>query len=322
MVVLLLVLGAEFVNGFHDAPNAIATVVSTRVMRPYQALLMAAVLNVTGALWGTAVAHTIGTGFVKPEVVGLGTVAGGVIAVILWNTLTWLYALPTSTSHALVAGITGAGLAVAGPKALLSSGWVKVVTGLGFSTFVGFALGLVIMTVLYRIFARSTPLRVRRIFGRLQVLSAASMAFAHGSNDGQKFIGVFTLTLLLAGVIKQFHVPIWVIFICAITMGLGTAVGGSRIIRTMGMRLTHLEPVQGFAAETSAALSILLASHLGVPLSTTHTINTAIMGVGATRRLSAVRWGVGSDIVSAWVLTFPACALIGFLVGCLERWLF
>ncbi len=319
VLVLLLVLGAEFVNGFTDAPNAIATVVSTRVLRPYQALLMATVLNVLGAFSGIAVATTIGKGIVRPEAINLATVAAAMVGIISWSTLAWRYGLPTSESHALVAGLAGAALAGAGPRALLWEGWKKVIIGLGFSTFLGFAFGLFLMAALYRLFARSSPMRVRRVFGKLQTLSAASMAFGHGSNDGQKFIGVFTLTLLLAGVTKEFRVPVWVILVCATTMGLGTAFGGWRIIRTMGVRLTRLEPVQGFAAETSAALSILLASHLGVPLSTTHTINTAIMGVGTTRRFSAVRWGVGGEIVSAWILTFPACALIGFLVGYAER---
>ncbi len=318
-IVLLLVLGAEFVNGFTDAPNSIATVVSTRVLRPYQALLMAAALNVIGALSGTAVAATIGKGIVSPEVINLGTVGAAMVAIVLWSTLAWIYGLPTSESHALVAGLAGAALAVAGPQALLWEGWTTVIIGLGFSPFLGFGIALVLMTSLYWLFARASPMRVRRIFGKLQILSAASMALGHGSNDGQKFIGAFSLALLLGGVTTEFHVPVWVILLCATTMGVGTAFGGWRIIRTMGMRLTHLEPVQGFAAETSAALSILLASHLGVPLSTTHTINTAIMGVGATRRFSAVRWGVGGDIVTAWILTFPVCALLGFLIGSVER---
>lgn len=312
--VLLLVLAAEFVNGWTDAPNAIATVVSTRVLSPYQALIMATVLNVVGTMSGTAVAATIGKGIVKPEVINLTTVGAAMVGIIFWSTLAWYYGLPTSESHALVAGLTGAGLATAGPSALLWEGWSKVLIGLVFSTFLGFFGGLFIMGTLYRLLADSRPGSVRRSFGRLQVLSAAFMAFSHGSNDGQKFIGAFSLALLLGGILPEFQIPLWVILVCALTMGVGTAVGGWRIVRTMGLRLTKLEPVQGFAAETGAALTIELASRLGIPLSTTHTISTAIVGVGTTRRFSAVRWGVTMEIVTAWILTFPVCGLIAWLV--------
>ena len=312
---LLLVLAAEFVNGWTDAPNAIATVVSTRVLRPYQALIMATVLNTIGAFFGIKVAETIGKGIVKPEVITVPTIAAAMVGIIVWSTLAWWKGLPTSESHALVAGLTGAGLAVAGTDVLLWDGWRKVLVGLVFSSFFGFLGGLLLMVLVYRIFFRARLEAVRRRFGRLQILSAALMAFGHGSNDGQKFIGVFALTLLLGGLIPEFSVPYWVILLCAVTMGVGTAVGGWRIIRTMGLRLTKLQPVQGFAAETAAALTITLASTFGIPLSTTHTINTAIMGVGATRRFSAVRWGVGREIVLAWVLTFPASAVLGWTVA-------
>ena len=312
--VLLLVLAAEFVNGWTDAPNAIATVVSTRVLSPFQALIMATVLNVVGTMSGTAVAATIGKGIVKPEVINLTTVGAAMVGIIFWSTLAWYYGLPTSETHALVAGLTGAGLATAGPSALLWEGWSKVLIGLVFSTFLGFFGGLFIMGTLYRLLANSRPGAVRRGFGRLQILSAAFMAFSHGSNDGQKFIGAFSLALLLGGILPEFQIPLWVILLCALTMGVGTAVGGWRIVRTMGLRLTKLEPVQGFAAETGAALTIELASRLGIPLSTTHTISTAIVGVGATQRFSAVRWGVTMEIVTAWILTFPVCGLIAWLV--------
>jgi PiT family inorganic phosphate transporter len=313
--VLLLVLAAEFVNGWTDAPNAIATVVSTRVLSPYQALSMATLLNAIGAMSGTAVAATIGKDIVSPDVINLTTVAAAMVGIIFWSTLAWYYGLPTSESHALIAGLSGAGLATAGPEALLWEGWQKVLIGLFFSTFLGFFSGLFIMGSLYRLFANQRPGKVRRVFGRLQILSAAFMAFSHGSNDGQKFIGVFSLALLLAGLLPEFRTPIWVILLCAITMGVGTAVGGWRIVRTMGLRLTKLEPVHGFAAETGAALTIELATRLGIPLSTTHTINTAIIGVGATRRFSAVRWGVTLEIVTAWILTFPVCGAIGWVMA-------
>jgi len=314
--VLLLILAAEFVNGWTDAPNSIATVVSTRVLPPHQAVLMATILNAMGALSGTAVAATIGKGIVDPAIINTTTVAAAMVGIVLWSCLAYyMGGIPTSESHALVAGLAGAGLATAGPSVLLWEGWSKVFIGLLFSTFLGFFGGLVIMLLLYRIFYRSRPGTVRIIFGRLQILSAAFMSFSHGSNDGQKFIGVFTLALVLGGVLPEFHVPLWVILLCAITMGIGTALGGWKIIRTMGMRLTKLEPVHGFAAETSAALVIAAASHLGIPLSTTHTIGTSIMGVGSIQRFSAVRWGVAGEIIMAWVLTFPACGLIAYLVA-------
>jgi PiT family inorganic phosphate transporter len=262
---------------------------------------------------GTAVAATVGKDIVSADVINLTTVAAAMVAIILWSTLAWYYGLPTSESHALIASLTGAGLATAGPSSLLWTGWSKVLIGLVFSTFLGFFGGLLLMAVLYRSLANSRPGTVRRTFGRLQILSAGFMAFSHGSNDGQKFIGVFTLALMLGGILPSFQVPIWVILLCAVTMGVGTAIGGWRIVKTMGLRLTKLEPVHGFAAETAAALTIELATRLGIPLSTTHTINTAIVGVGATRRFSAVRWGVTFDIVAAWILTFPVCGAIGWL---------
>jgi PiT family inorganic phosphate transporter len=243
------------------------------------------------------------------------------VGIISWSTLAWYYGLPTSESHALVSGLTGAGLAAAGPSVLLWDGWRKVLIGILFSTFLGFFVALFIMGMLYRLLAGSRPGTVRRAFGRLQILSAAFMAFSHGSNDGQKFIGTFSLALLLGGLLPEFRIPLWVILTCALTMGVGTAVGGWRIVRTLGLRITKLEPVQGFAAETGAALTIELASRLGIPLSTTHTITTAIMGVGATRRLSAVRWGVTREIVLAWLFTFPASGLVAYLAYLLlSRW--
>ena len=318
--VLLLILAAEFVNGWTDAPNAIATVVSTRVLSPYQAVVMAAVLNTLGAFSGTAVAATIGKGIVDPAIINTTTVAAAMVAIVIWSmTAYYMGGLPTSESHALIAGLSGAGLATAGPSVLLWDGWAKVLIGLTFSTFLGFFGGLGIMLVLFRIFHAHAPGRIRVLFGRLQVFSAAFMAFSHGSNDGQKFIGVFTLTLVLGGILPEFDVPIWVILLCATVMGIGTATGGWKIIRTMGIRLTKLEPIHGFSAETSAGLVIEAASRLGIPLSTTHTISTSIMGVGSVQRFSAVRWGVAGEIVAAWLLTFPVCGLIAYLVASLAK---
>jgi PiT family inorganic phosphate transporter len=313
--ILLLILAAEFVNGWTDAPNAIATVVSTRVLSPYQAVVMATFLNILGAMSGTAVAATIAKGIVDPAIINTVTIGAAMVGIIFWSTVAWFYGLPTSESHALVAGLAGSGLAVAGPSVLLWEGWRKVFIGLLFSTFLGFLGGVLIMLAIYWLFRESRPGTVRATFGRLQVFSAAFMAFSHGSNDGQKFIGVFALALVLGGILPEFRVPLWVILICSGVMGVGTACGGWRIVKTMGLRITKLEPVHGFAAETSAALVIEAATRLGIPLSTTHTINTAIMGVGSHRRFSAVRWGVAGEIVTAWILTFPVCGIIAYLVA-------
>ena len=312
IVVLALVLAAEFVNGWTDAPNAMATVVSTRVLSPGRALLLATTLNIIGTMSGTAVAFTIGRGIVRPEIINIYTVGAAMVGIVFWSTVAWYYGLPTSESHGLIAGLTGAGLATAGTKVLLWAGWKKVLIGLVFSTFLGLLSGFVLMVLIYNLWAKARPETVRKLFGKLQILSAAFMAYSHGANDGQKFIGAFTLVLLLSGVISTFHVAPWVILLCAAMMGLGTAVGGWRIMKTMGLRLTKLEPVHGFAAETGSALVIMFASHFGIPLSTTHTISSAIVGVGATRRFSAVRWGVSRDIVTAWILTFPICGFVSW----------
>lgn len=325
IVVLLLVLAAEFVNGATDSPNAIATVVSTRVLSPRAAVLMATVLNAVGVLYGTKVAATIGQDLVRPDAISLATIGSAMLAIVLWSSLAWRYGLPTSESHALVASLTGAAFAAGGSEALVAAGWIKVLIGLLFSTFLGFGGGLAIILLIYWTCRRARPSRVTSAFGRLQILSAGFMAFSHGSNDGQKFMGVFTLALMVGGVLPntgEFQVPVWVILICSIMMAMGTAVGGWRIIKTMGMRMVHLAPPQGFAAETGAASAIAIASHYGIPLSTTHTISTAIMGVGAAKRLSAVRWGVVREVVFAWILTFPVCALIGWLTTLVIHFVF
>lgn len=317
--VLLLILGAEFVNGWTDAPNAIATVVSTRSLTPLQAVIMASALNLVGVFSGTAVAQTIGKGIIDPKAVDLVTVGGAMVGIILWSSLAARWGIPTSESHALVAGLAGAGLATAGTDVLVWDGWKKVLVGLVFSTFLGLLGGFLVITAIYWLFRRAVPGKVRGTFRVLQVLSAGFMAFSHGSNDGQKFMGAFTLALVLGNVLPEFAIPTWVIFLCAATMALGTLTGGWRIIKTMGMKITKLEPHQGFAAEMAAATTITIASRLGIPLSTTHTISTAIVGVGAARGLSAVRWGVTANIVTAWILTFPICAGISWLVVKLVR---
>ncbi len=308
----------EFANGWTDAPNSIATVVSTRVMRPHHAVLMAGVLNVVGALVvGTAVAKTIAEGIVDPNLVGLETVAAAVLAATLWALAAQFYGLPSSESHALVAGLLGAGFAAGGLAGLESEGTNASLIGLISSPLGGFLLGFLLMVVIYRVFARVRAATVRKVFGKGQILSAAFMAFSHGTNDAQKTMGIIALTIALneagtAGNVGELDIAPWIILSAGLVMGLGTMVGGWRVVRTLGMRMTHLEPVQGFAAETGAATVITLAARLGIPVSTTHAIGSAIMGVGATKRFSAVRWGVAGQVVAAWVLTWPSCALLGY----------
>ena len=319
VVTLLLVLAAEFVNGLTDAANAIATVVSTRVLSPTRAVIMAAVFNMVGVLTtGTAVAATIGKGIVDPEIVTTEVVAAAMLTIVVWSTAAWRFGIPTSETHELVAGLAGAGLASAGPSVLLWDGWRKVLIGLGMSTLIGFGLGFTIMVAIYWLFHKAPRGPANRFFGKMQIFSAAFMAFSHGSNDGQKFMGVFALALLLGGVFSTFHIPLWVIILCGSVMALGTAAGGWRIIRTMGARITRLEPVHGFAAETAASTAILFASRFGIPLSTTHTIGTAIMGVGASKRVTAVNWNVASNVVRTWLITFPVCLVLGYVFA----WLF
>jgi len=330
VLVLLIVLVAEFVNGLNDAPNAIATVVCTRVLSPFRALAMASALNLLGAVvTGTAVAATIGKGIVDPAAIGLPVVGAAVLSIAIWGAIATFRGLPISISHGLVAGLAGAGLVTAGPDVLEWSGWQKVLIGLAFSTLVGFSFAWVVMTALHWILRRAQPSLVRKIFGRLQIVSAGFMAFSHGSNDGQKFMGIFTLALMLEYARQHgldapppFEVPFWVIFLCGGVMALGTAMGGWRVMKTMGFGLTKLEPVHGFAAESAAASAIQIATTMGVPLSTTHTINTAIMGVGASRRLSAVRWGVGGNIIAAWILTFPTCFTLSAVLALVFELLF
>ena len=313
VITLLLVLGAEFMNGLTDAANAIATVVTTRVLSPKIAVGMAAILNLIGVtVTGTAVATTIGTDIVNPEIINMQVVAAGMLTIIVWSSAAWRFGIPTSETHELVAGLAGAGLASAGPSVLLWEGWRKVLIGLGMSTLLGFGMGIVFMLAIYWIFRNAQRTRTNRLFGRLQIFSAAFTAFSHGSNDGQKFMGVFSLALFLAGIFQTFQIPLWVVILCGGVMSAGTAIGGWRIIKTIGGRITKLEPVQGFAAETAASTSILIASRFGIPLSTTHTIGTAIMGVGATKRLTAVNWGVSFDIVRTWIITFPVCFILGY----------
>src|SRR5215208_1203547 len=302
VLILIVAMGLlfDFVNGFHDTANAIATSVATRVLSPGQAVSMAAVLNVVGAVSGTAVATTVGRGIVPPAVATQQLVAAALISAITWNLFTWWLAIPSSSSHALIFSIVGAGIAAAGVESIQIGGITKTLQGLVFSPVLGFLMALLLLMALLGIFARSRPLRVTRIFGRLQIVSAAYMAYSHGSNDAQKTMGVLTMALAsyYGWTGEQWQVPIWIILAAASAMGLGTAMGGWRIVRTMGLRVVELRPIDGFAAETAAATVIEVASRLGIPVSTTHVISSAILGVGSTRSLSAVRWGIAGRIVS------------------------
>jgi PiT family inorganic phosphate transporter len=322
-LVIVFALLFEFANGWTDAPNAIATVVSTRVMRPLHAVAMASVLNLVGAVSvGTAVAKTISEGIVTPGAVDLNTIGAAVLAAALWAMLAQVFGMPSSESHALVAALLGAGFAAGGVEALAWSGTSKVVYSLFLSPPIAFLAGFSLMVLIYRAFRRARPRTVRRTFGPGQMVSAAFMAFSHGANDAQKTMGIITLALFLGERQSDLTVPLWVMVACAVVMGIGTSVGGWRVIRTIGLKMTKLEPVNGFAAETSAAAIITAAARFGIPLSTTHVIGSSIMGVGATRRLSAVRWGIAGQVVGTWVLTWPGCMVLGYLLGMLFRALF
>lgn len=322
IIVLLLVLGAEFVNGWTDAPNAIATVISTRVMSRSSAVAMAVVFNIIGVFSGTAVAATIGKGIIDSNAVNPETIGAALLGIIIWSSVAAQFGMPTSESHALVSGLAGAALAVAGPDALLWVGWKKVIIGLFLSGVVGFAFAFLFTRLLRRAFAASVPSSTGKAFRRWQIITAAFLAFNHGSNDGQKFVGVFTLVLLLGGVITTFHVPVWVIVLCALVMGLGTSVGGWKIIQEMGMRMVDLKPWQGFSAQVAAGCTIFFASRFGIPLSTTHTIITSMMGVAASRNPKHVRWDIAGKVVSAWVLTFPICGIIAYVTAYIIKHIF
>ncbi|HCL81735.1 MAG TPA: anion permease [Nitrospiraceae bacterium] len=312
--VIILAVIFDFINGFHDTANAIATSVSTRVLSPRTAVTMAAILNLLGALSGTAVAKTVGAGIVETGSITQITVISALLSAIIWDLITWYFGLPTSSSHALISSIVGAAIATAGIDAVISKGVSKVFFGLIFSPVMGLLLGFLFMAVLIRIFKNSAPASVNNLFNKLQVVSASYMAFSHGNNDAQKTMGIITMALVSYYKLPDFHVPNWVIVTCALAMAAGTAIGGWRIIKTLGVRLVHLKPIHGFAAETSAATIIEIASSIGLPLSTTHVISSTIMGVGASKRLSAVRWGVGWSIVTAWILTIPSCGILAWAI--------
>lgn len=334
LLVVLAALAFEYINGFHDAANAIATVVSTKVLTPRQAISMAAFFNLTGALTGTAVASTIGKGMVDPKVITMPTILCALLGAIVWNLITWWLGLPSSSSHALIGGLCGAAVATAqGDWAVLNwnTGLIpKVLIPMVTSPVVGFLIGGLLMFFLLVVLRSFTPHSVHSIFGKAQLVSAAWMAHSHGTNDAQKTMGIIALALFTAttsgafaglpSVFAFFNTPVftvpkWVVILCAMTMAAGTAAGGWRIIRTLGHKMVKLQPVHGFAAETTAAVIIQVASSYGIPLSTTHVISTSIMGVGAVKRFGGVKWSVVERIVWAWVLTLPATALIGYILA-------
>ena len=310
-VVVVAALIFDYINGFHDAANSIATVVSTRVLSPGKAVVWAAFFNFAAIfVFGTAVAKTMGSGMIDLKVVTSAVVLGGLIGAIVWDLITWYYGLPTSSSHALIGGYAGAAVAKAGMGAVLASGWTKTLIFIVLSPLIGLVLGFGFMAIIFWVCRRMAPSRVDALFRRLQLVSAALFSLGHGANDAQKTMGIIASALFAGGYIATFEIPLWVELAAYTAIAAGTLSGGWRIIHTMGSKITRLQPVGGFAAETAGAISLFLASSLGVPVSTTHTITGAIVGVGSVRRMSAVRWGIAGQIVWAWVLTIPASAVI------------
>ncbi len=320
-LLVFMALAFDFMNGFHDAANAIATVVSTRVMKPHTAVAMAAICNVAAIfVFELKVAATVGKGTIDPSVIDYYVVFGALVGAIAWNVITWYYGIPSSSSHALIGGLIGAAIAKAGPGSLISSGVIKVVAFILISPLLGMLLGSLMMILVSWIFRRSTPRRVDSWSRRLQLISASAYALGHGGNDAQKTIGIIWMLLLSAGIMQNGDpVPMWVIVSCYSAIGLGTVFGGWRIIKLMGQKITKLRPVGGFCAQTGGAVTLFFATALGIPVSTTHTITGAIVGVGATKRLSAVRWGLAGTIVWAWILTIPCSALISAVFWYLGR---
>ena len=319
-LLIAVALAFDFLNGFHDAANSIATVVSTRVLSPGKAVVWAAFFNFVAAFgFGTAVANTIGKGMIDVKVVTFAVVLAGLTGAIVWDLITWYFGLPTSSSHALMGGYAGAAVARAGWGVIIASGWTKTIIFLVLSPLIGMAAGLTLMTAIFWLCRHTPPGKVDSWFRRLQLVSAGAFSLSHGTNDAQKTMGIVAGLLLAAGYIKTFYIPVWVILAAHAAIALGTLFGGWRIIHTMGSKITKLQPVGGFAAETGAAIAVFTATYLGVGVSTTHAITGSIVGVGATRRWSAVRWGVAGQIMWAWILTIPAAFGISALTYLMLR---
>lgn len=315
ILVILVALIFEYINGFHDSANAIATVVATKVLSPKNAVLYGASLNFVGAFSGTHVAKTISSGLLNIDSTTQTVILCALIGAVVWNLITWFYGIPSSSSHALIGGLLGASMFKYGITIINGDGLThKILIPMIISPILGLTIGFTVMLILIWIFHKANPEFVNHGFRKLQLLSSGIMAFSHGSNDAQKTMGIITLALFSFGAIKTNDVPTWVIFMCALTMGLGTMAGGWKIIRTMGTKVIKLKPIHGFAAETSSAAVILTASHFGIPISTTHVISSSIMGVGSTLRLSAVKWSLVLNIVFTWVVTIPVCMMISALV--------
>jgi PiT family inorganic phosphate transporter len=314
VLTIVLALAFDYINGFHDTANAIATVVSTRVLSPRIAIILAAVLNFAGAMFATQVAKTIASGLVAPHMATEVVVLAAVCAAIFWNLVTWFYGIPSSSSHALIGGLIGAAIAHGGKDVVLWKGLLdKVIYPLVGSPIAGFIIGFAIMYLIALFFSNSSPQRTGGVFKGLQVVSSSLMAFAHGQNDAQKSMGLITLTLVTHNFLAKTDIPIWVMIACAAAMSLGTAAGGWRIMHTVGQKISRLDPVHGFAAETSSAAVILTAGHFGMPISTTQTITASIFGVASSRRLNAVRWNVARNVIIAWFVTLPASGIAGAL---------
>ena len=309
-IVIVVALLFDYLNGFHDTANAIATSVSTKALSPQRAVIVAATFNFVGALSGTAVAGTIGKGIVAPQDVTQEVVVAALLGAIIWNIITWASGIPSSSSHALIGGLIGSAIAGFGLDAIIWQGLRKIIVVLLVSPILGFAFGYIIMSIIFGIFGRSSPVKTNEVSRRLQVFSACLMSFSHGSNDAQKSMGIITMGLVSSGVLTEFHVPFWVVLSCATAMAAGTAAGGWRIIKTMGGKIFKLEPINGIASDLNSSLVILTATHLGMPVSTTHVVSSSIMGVGTAKRVKAVRWGTARSIVTAWVLTIPISAVI------------
>jgi PiT family inorganic phosphate transporter len=316
IVTIVLALLFDFLNGFHDAANAIAAMVSTRVLKPHWAVLWAAFFNFIAFLFfGLNVANTIGTGLIDPSIVNVNMILAALIGAIFWNIFTWYFGLPSSSSHALIGGLLGAALAKTGISSWKFAGIFKVLAAIIISPLLGFIFGLILMFLIARFFFDFTPHRVDGVFRKLQFISSALISLGHGGNDAQKTMGIIAILLFSAGLLgDKFYVPIWVIVSCNLVIALGTFFGGWRIVKTMGMKITKLKPVGGFSAETASAITLFLATLLGIPVSTTHTVTGSIIGVGSLHSIAAVRWGVARNIVWAWILTIPAAGAVAAIV--------